>query len=121
MPREYPRSRRVGEEIHRLLSEALQREFSDPRLTLVSITEVEVSKDLSVARVFFRTMSGAERADEVGRALRTAGGRLRHLVGSRMKTRAVPELRFEYDDSMDRGERISALLAASTRAGSGGD
>ncbi len=115
MPREYPRSRRVGEEMHRLMSAALQRDFSDPRLTLVGITDVEVSGDLSIARVYFSSMNGPDRADEAAAALRSAAGRLRHLVGSRMKMRAVPELRFIYDDSLDRGERISSLLAASGR------
>lgn len=121
MPKEFARSRRVGEEMHRLLSEALQRDFSDPRLALVGITEVEVSADLSVARVFFSPMNGSSEADEVAAALGRAAGRLRHLLGTRMKTRVVPELRFAYDDSLDRGERISALLAGAPAAGTGDD
>lgn len=116
MPKEFPRSRRVGEEIHRLLSEALQREFSDPRLALVSITEVEVAGDLSIARVFFTCMNGADRAADATAALQSAGGRLRHILSGRMKLRAIPQLRFEYDDSLDRGEKISALLAGARRA-----
>ena len=115
MPREFPRSRRVGEEIHRLLSEALQREFSDPRLALVSLTEVEVANDLSVAQVFFTCMNGADKAEVATAALHSASGRLRHLLSGRMKLRTVPQLRFKYDDSLDRGERISALLADANR------
>lgn len=115
MPKEFPRSRRVGEEVHRLLSEMLQREFSDPRLALVSVTEVDVASDLSVARVFFTCMNGTEHSTDASAALRSAAGRLRHLLGGRMKLRSVPLLRFEYDDSLDRGERISALLASAQR------
>lgn len=121
MPREFARSRRVGEEMHRLLSEALQRDFSDPRLALVGITEVEVSADLSMAKVYFTPMKGSSEAEEVAAALGKAAGRLRHLLGTRMKTRVVPELRFAYDDSLDRGERISALLADSPSSGRGED
>ncbi len=121
MPREFARSRRVGEEMHRLLSEALQRDFSDPRLALVGITEVEVSADLSVAKVYYTPMQGSSEAETAGAALRSAAGRLRHLLGSRMKTRVIPELRFAYDDSLDRGERISALLAGSESSERGGD
>lgn len=120
MPKEFPRSKRVAEEIHRLLSETLQREFSDPRLALVSITEVEVAGDLSVARVFFSCMNGNENAESATTALRSASGRLRHLLSGRMKLRAMPQLRFEYDDSLDRGERISALLASASRHEPGG-
>lgn len=115
MPREFPRSRRVGEEMHRLVSESLQRDFSDPRLALVSITEVEVASDLSIARVFFTCMNGPDHVPDATTALRSAAGRLRHLLGGRMKLRAVPQLRFEYDDSLDHGERISALLAGTRR------
>lgn len=120
MPREFARSRRVGEEIHRLLSEALQRDFSDPRLIPVGITEVEVSNDLSIAKVYFTSMKGSDEADEALAALRSAAGRLRHLIGGRMKTRAVPELRFAYDDSLDRGERISSLLSQTAPSNSDG-
>lgn len=116
MPKEFPRSKRVGEEIHRLLSETLQREFSDPRLALVGVTEVEVASDLSIARVFFTCMNGPENAESASKALRSASGRLRHLLSGRMKLRAMPQLRFEYDDSLDRGERISALLAGANRS-----
>lgn len=115
MAREFPRSKRVAEEIHRLLSETLQREFSDPRLSLVSLTEVDVASDLSVARVFFTCMNGNENAESALKALRAASGRLRHLLSGRMKLRSVPQLRFEYDDSLDRSERIAALLADANR------
>lgn len=115
MPKEFPRSRRVGEEIHRLLSESLRREFSDPRLAAVSLTEVEVSRDLSIARVYFTCMNGADKKEAVTEALRAAAGRMRHLLSGQMTLRTVPQLRFAYDDSLDRGERISALLAGQKR------
>lgn len=117
MPREFPRSRRVGEEIRRVLSEALRRDFQDPRLEFVSVTAVEVSGDLSHARVFFSSLKGQEAAEAAADALRSSSGRLRHLLGKQIKLRIVPELRFEYDDSLDRGARISALLAGKASSG----
>lgn len=111
MPREFPRSRRVGEEIRRIVSEALRRDFQDPRLEFVSVTAVDVSGDLSQARVFFSSLKGQDAASDAAKALRSSTGRLRRLLARQLKLRVVPELRFEYDDSLDRGARISALLA----------
>ncbi len=117
MPREFPRSRRVGEEIRRIVSEALRRDFQDPRLEFVSVTEVEVSGDLSQARIFFSSLKGKEAAVGAEHALHASCGRLRRTLARQLKLRVVPELRFEYDDSLDRGARISALLAGEASPG----
>ncbi len=117
MPREFPRSRRVGEEIKRVLSEALRRDFQDPRLEFVSVTDVEVSRDLSQARVFFSSLKGQDAAADATHALGSATGRLRRQLSRQLKLRVVPELRFEYDDSLDRGARISALLSGEASPG----
>lgn len=110
MPREFPRSRRVAEEIQRALSEALSSELQDPRLGLVTVTDVELSRDLSHARIYFSAMGGSDAVADAQRALRAARGRLRHTLARQLKLRSIPELRFEYDDSMEKGARIDALL-----------
>lgn len=76
---------------------------------MVIITGVEVTRDLSVARVYYQTM-GADRA-EVAAAFERAAGFLRCRVGDQIRMRQTPELRFKYDDSIDRGRRVEELLA----------
>ena len=111
MAKEFSRSRRVGEQIQRELAELVQRELKDPRLGMITISAVEVSRDMSVAKVYF-TVLGDESHDEKSslQALEHAGGFLRRELGHRMRLRSVPELRFHYDHSIEKGSRLSALI-----------
>lgn len=111
MAKEFSRSRRVGEQIQRELAELVQRELKDPRLGMVTISAVEVSRDMSVAKVFF-TVFGDENHDAKSslEALASASGFLRRELGHRMRLRSVPELRFHYDHSIEKGSRLSALI-----------
>ena len=111
MAREFSRSRRVGEQIQRELAELVQRELKDPRLGMVTISAVEVTRDMSVAKVFF-TVFGDENHDEKQslEALNSANGFLRRELGHRMRLRCVPELRFHYDHSIEKGSHLSALI-----------
>ena len=110
MPREYPRARRVEEQLKRLLSEQIQREVKDPRVGLITITAVEVSRDLTHARVFFTPFAGVGDPTAVLEALRHAGGFLRHQICNEMRLRVAPELTFQVDDSVERAARLSALI-----------
>ena len=110
MPREYPRARRIEEQLKRLLSELVRREVKDPRVGLVTITAIEVSRDLSHARVYFTPFAGAGDAAAALEALRHAAGYLRLQVRNQMRLRIAPELDFRLDDSVERGARLSALI-----------
>ncbi|MEX0734278.1 MAG: 30S ribosome-binding factor RbfA [Steroidobacteraceae bacterium] len=110
MPREYPRARRVEEQLKRLLADLIRREVKDPRVGLITITSAEVSSDLTHANVYFTPFAGIGDAAAALEALRHASGFLRHQVGSLMRLRVAPELEFRIDDSVERGARLSTLI-----------
>ncbi len=110
MPREFSRNQRLGNQVLRTLSELLRFETKDPRLQLVSLTSVELSRDLSVARVYFSLLDPDADAAMVKDGLRCANGFLRSQLGRRIKIRHVPELRFHHDDSAAESQRISDLI-----------
>ncbi|MGH8129591.1 MAG: 30S ribosome-binding factor RbfA [Steroidobacteraceae bacterium] len=110
MPREYPRARRVEEQLKRLLSDLVRREVKDPRVGLITITSAEVSSDLTHANVYFTPFAGVGDAAAALEALRHASGFLRHQVRNLMRLRVAPELEFHIDDSVERGARLSALI-----------
>lgn len=92
----------------------MRGELRDPRLSpasAVSITGVEVSADLSVARVFIDVLTEALRLSDVLAALHGGSGLIRRKLGDRLKLRRLPELRFEQDNSITRGARVEAILA----------
>jgi ribosome-binding factor A len=106
------RGKRVAESIKVYLAEALHRQIDDPRLAGLSVTDIELTEDLSIARVSVRLLG--DDAPELRRraleALRHAGGRLRRELGSKLRLRRVPELRFAYDTGADAAERVAELL-----------
>ncbi len=110
MPREYPRARRVEEQLKRLLAELVRREVKDPRVGLITITAAEVSRDLTHADVYFTPFAGVGDAAAALEALRHAAGFLRHQVRNQMRLRVAPEIDFHIDDSLERGARLSALI-----------
>ena len=110
MPREFHRSRRVESEIQRLLAELVRREVKDPRVGAVTITAVEVSRDLSHAKVFFLPFAGARDVTAVGAALGSAAGFLRVQLKRQLKMRHVPELHFLADETIEHGAQLSALI-----------
>jgi ribosome-binding factor A len=111
VPREFPRSRRVEEQIQRILSEALRATVRDPRVRAVMITAVKVSRDLSVAKVFYSTL-GAEgvAAEERAAGLAAANSFLRTVLARELRVRQVPELRFLPDESFERGVALERLI-----------
>lgn len=111
MPSE-SRARRVADRVFRELAVILQREASDPRLSSVTVTDVEVDRELAYATVYVSTFNLGEqdRAEEVLNALSGAAGFLRSQLAKRIQMRAFPKLRFRWDPSPDRGARIDELL-----------
>jgi ribosome-binding factor A len=110
MPREFPRARRIEEQLKRLLSDLVRREVKDPRVGLITITSAEVSRDLTHANVYFTPFAGSGNAAAALEALQHAAGFLRHQVRNQMRLRVAPELVFHIDDSVERGARLSELI-----------
>jgi ribosome-binding factor A len=116
VPREYPRARRIEEQLKRLLSDLVRREVKDPRVGLITITSAEVSGDLTHATGVLHAVRGHGRRRRRARALQHAAGFLRHQVRNQMRLRVAPELVFRIDDSVERGARLSALIHDASRA-----
>jgi ribosome-binding factor A len=112
MPRDYPRSRRIAEQVQRELVGIIRLELKDPRVGLVTLTDVEVTPDLKHARVFFTLLGDEAMIGETTRALTHAAGFLRSQLARRFEMRSVPQLRFVYDASVERGARLSQLIDA---------
>lgn len=110
MPREFARHQRLGNQVLRTLSELLRFETKDPRLANVSLTDVELSRDLSVARVYFSLIDPNEDPAKVMEGLDRAAGFLRRKLGHAIKVRHVPELRFAHDDSAAEAVRMGRLI-----------
>jgi ribosome-binding factor A len=108
--RETPRSRRLNDAVQEAIAFIIEEDISDPRLELVTVTGADVTKDLSVARVYVTAHGGEERYTEVLEGLESAKGRIRSLLARRVPMRQTPELRFEVDTSVDAGMRMSEAL-----------
>ena len=110
--REFKRTDRVADQLQKELAVLIQREVKDPRLGMVTVSGVEVSRDLGYADVHVTLLGedSPERIRENLKVLKQAAGFLRGQIARRIKLRHVPELHFHYDDSVDRGERIENLL-----------
>ncbi|AMA72708.1 MULTISPECIES: 30S ribosome-binding factor RbfA [Aneurinibacillus] len=104
------RTNRVGEQIKKELSQILQQEIKDPRIGFVTITGVEVSGDLSIAKVFISVLGGDEQKVDTMRALEKAKGFMRSEIGRRITLRHTPDLVFKFDESVEYGSRIESLL-----------
>src|SRR5262245_21702505 len=110
MPRDFPRSRRIAEQIQRELSEIVRVELKDPRVGMITLTDVEVTPAGEHAKVFFTVLGEASRVDEATKGLQHAAGYLRSQLASRLNVRVVPHLQFKYDPSVERGARLSQLI-----------
>lgn len=111
MANDYPRSHRVADFIQRELAGLIRTQVKDPRVSpMLTISAVEVSRDLTSAKVHYTLLDADEQA-ETQAALVRASGFLRRQLANQMHTRVVPQLRFYYDDSSAQGARMSALIA----------
>ncbi|WP_127476836.1 30S ribosome-binding factor RbfA [Sulfurivermis fontis] len=105
------RSRRVGEQMQRELALLIQQELKDPRLGMITVSGVEVTRDFAHAKVFVTVLGDdAGQVEKSLEGLRHAAGFLRRELGRRMQLRTIPELHFVHDTSVERGTRLSALI-----------
>ena len=112
MAKEFGRPQRVAQEMQKEIAIILQREIKDPRVGLVTITAVEVSRDVGHAKIFI-TVMGEDSAEDIAQNLKVlndASGFLRMQLGRAMQLRNVPQLHFHYDASVMRGAHLSALI-----------
>ena len=103
------RPRKLGDLIQRELSDLISREMRDPRVGMLTITSVDVSPDLAHAKVFF-TLLQKEKLQGTLQGLKRSAGFLRSQLAKRIKLYTTPELRFEYDESVERGDQLSRLI-----------
>jgi len=104
------RTGRVGEQIKKELSQILQMEFKDPRVGFLTITGVDVTNDLSQAKVFLSVLGSQEQKEETLRALARGKGFIRSELSKRIRLRVTPELIFQIDSSVEYGSRIEELI-----------
>jgi ribosome-binding factor A len=105
------RMRRVDEAMRAVLSDAIAKELKDPRVGFVTVTGVKTSPDLRHARVYVSVLGDVHQRSESIDGLRSAHGFLQRRLATELTLKHTPSLTFEYDDSVDRGMRISSLLA----------
>lgn len=111
--RTYPRARRIAQQIQQVLSELIRRELRDPRLGMVTLTEVRVAPDLGSAKVYFSVLGASpQQAREI---LDAAAPLLRGPLGRALGTRHSPELRFVQDELIESGARLSALITKAVK------
>ncbi len=110
MPKDFSRTLRVADQIQRELADLLQNEIKDPRVGKVTITAVEVTRDYGHAKIFYTTLGSVEENFLAENGLDHAKGFLRSNLSHRMKLRVIPQLHFVYDESVERGVRLSKLI-----------
>ena len=108
--RKTKRTSRVGTTVRDVIVDIFRHDLKDGRLAMVSVTEVEVSPDLHLARVFISGLN-EEETKQIARDLNAQGGRIRHFLGQRIRLRFTPELDFRYDETPARAGRIEQLLS----------
>ena len=122
MAREYARTDRVGQQIQKEIAVILMREIKDPRLSMTTVSAVEVTRDLAYAKIFVTFFN--DNQDEIDASLEVlaeAEGYIRSLLGKRLRARIMPHLRFVYDSSMSEGVRMSALVDQAVASDKSGD
>jgi ribosome-binding factor A len=110
MAREFSRADRVGSQIQRELAQLVRDELNDPRLGLITIQAVKVVRDFSHAKVYFTFIGGTLDTKEVTKVLKETAPFFRHELGHRLNIRTLPQLHFVYDESVEKGAHLSALI-----------
>ena len=113
MAKEYPRTLRVGELILRQLSEIIQDTLQDPRIGMVTLSDIKLSRDYAQAVVYFTVYGDKQSVTSSKAGLNQAAGFLRHELSHRLNLRITPKLRFKFDDTQEKSFRISNLLEES--------
>ena len=107
---EFKRSDRVGEMIHKELSLIFNRGLKDPRIGFVTLTAVDVTADLSIAKVYYTVMGDEQARKETAKGLEKATPYIRRMLSQQLKMRHTPSLDFKYDTSIEYGNHIDSLL-----------
>jgi len=113
MAREFSRTQRVGEQLQRELAQLIPQEIKDPRLGLVTVNAVTVSRDLAYADIYVTVMGKEDSPEQIAasvKILNRAAGFLRGRIAQLIKLRIVPHLRFHYDASVARGTQLASLI-----------
>ncbi len=108
----FARSDRVSSELQRVISDILRKDIHDPRLHMVTITGVKMSKDLRNARVYFSLAPGKYTHEDAAAAFQSASGFIKRTLSLQIELRYTPDIRFYYDESFDYGAHIDKLLAS---------
>ena len=118
MAREFSRSNRIGQLVMRELAQMIQHEVSDPRVGLVTVSHVDVTADMKYAKVYVTRLNGVDSEQDIEECLaglKRAAGFLRKNLAGRVELRNIPELRFHYDKSLDRGFHMDELIAKANK------
>jgi len=115
MPRDFKRSERVSGLLRRELAQMIQREIKDPEVGFVSVSDVEVTRDLAHAKVYV-TVFNTDEARVSIKALKRAAGFLRTRLGQELRMRNVPQLHFLHDDSVETGQRMDSLIEQAVKS-----
>lgn len=117
MAKEFSRTQRVAQQIQKEIAVILQREIKDPRIGMVTVSDVEVSRDLAYAKVFVTFLTLGDQTPEQGlAALDEAKGYIRTMLGKAIRLRVTPEVSFFFDQSLTEGMRISNLVTQTVRS-----
>ena len=106
----FARSDRVSGLIQKVLSELIQKDIKDPRLTMATITGVDVSRDLKLARIYFTTPKGEQKKDAAIKGFNSARGFIKRTLASELDLKYMPDLKFYYDESIEYGAQIDSLI-----------
>ena len=112
MPREFNRTQRVSEQLKRELATLIQQEVKDPRVGMITVAAVEVSRDLAHAKIYITALTVEHDSDDAAAVLNHAAGFLRGRLGKLMVMRSIPQLHFVYDHAQKYGAELSALIDA---------
>lgn len=115
MQRDFSRTDRVAQQVQQEIAMILQRDFKDPRVGWVTVSAVEVTKDLAYVTVYFTLLGQDDDKEKIAQTteiLNKAGGFFRGEIGKRMRLRIVPEIKFVYDDSLVTGIEMSKKVDA---------
>ena len=104
------RAERVGEQMKKELMDIINNKLKDPRVGFLTITDVQPTNDLSLAKVYFTVLGDDKEREDTFKGLEKAKGFLKTEIAQRMRLRIVPDLQFEYDESIDYGNRIERLI-----------
>ncbi|MBW8190982.1 30S ribosome-binding factor RbfA [Neiella marina] len=113
MAKAFKRTDRVSQQVKKSIAMILQREIKDPRIGMVTVSDVEVSRDIAYAKIYVTFLFDDADAIKAGmKVLKDAAGYIRSLLGSEVKMRLTPELQFIYDDSLVEGMRLSNVVTS---------